>query len=439
MKYTAAKPKILEEETTVEQKRSKLADFMEEKFVPLAAKIGSQRHLLALRDGVIMIMPLLILGAFALIVVCFPIPSWIDFMESVGWDEDGEIVGILLGATFGIMALVASFGVASSLAKSYNKKDGTPIDGIPAGVLAIAALFIIVQEDGFGSENLFVAMLVAIATAEVYRLFIQKDWTIKLPDSVPEAISRQFIALFPGLVVLGVAWLAIAVPMYFTDYGTAAAWLNEGLFSFLRNVGGSYPFTLFGTFLEHLLWCFGLHGSAIVIFPFFEPIFLDAIDSGSIITWCFYENGIWIGGSGATLPVVIYMLVFAKSRLLKDVGRIAIGPGLFNINEPVTFGLPVVLNPILMIPFILTPMVLVTIMYFGTAWGIFPILTNLLPWTTPVFISGFLAASGGIGDKLMGVVAQLICFVVAFLIYLPFIRAWDNVNVKREAGESIYN
>jgi PTS system cellobiose-specific IIC component len=342
------------------------------------------------------------------------------------------------------MAVIASFGVASSLASSYKAKDGSPIDGIPAGVLAVAVFFVVTEagrlaEDvvlGMNSENLFVAMFFAIITAEIYRVFVQKEWIIKMPETVPTAIARQFSALLPGAVVLGGAWLLIAIPFSYTPFVTVSAWLNEGLFSWLVNVGLSYPGIMIGSFLEHLLWCFGLHGSAIVIFPFFEPLYLSVTTPGTtaIVTWPFYENGVWIGGSGATLPAVVYMLLFAKSRLCKDIGKIAIGPGIFNINEPVTFGLPVVLNPMLMIPYILSPLVIITIMYTGTAVGIFPILDKMVPWTTPIFVSGFLAASGGIGSSIMGLVAQVICFAVALLIWFPFIRAWDNVNVKREAG-----
>ena len=423
-----------------EKKQSKLAAFMEERFVPVAAAIGGQRHLLALRDGIVMIMPLLILGSFAMIVIEFPIPAWMEFMENAGWSEGGKI-DIIMNATFGIMAVIASFGVACSLAGSYKKKNGDAIDGIPAGVLAIATFFIITQLEGMDSEYLFVAMLFAIFTAEIYRVFIQKDWVIKLPETVPVAVARQFTALLPGLVILGVAWLVIAVPMSYTESHTISTWLNNGLFGWLRNAGLSYPFTMLGAFFEHLLWTFGLHGAAVIIFPFFEPLWVQstiqaAQGAKEIFTWPFYENNVWIGGSGATLPAVIYMLVFAKSRLLKDIGKIAIGPGIFNINEPVTFGLPVVLNPMLMIPFILTPLVLVTINYIGTAIGIFPCLDKMIPWTTPVFISGFLSAAGNMGSKIMAVVAQLIGFVVAFLIWMPFIRAWDIINVKREAGEA---
>ena len=430
------------------KKESGLMRFMEEKFVPVAAGIGGQRHLLALRDGIVMIMPLLLVGAFAMIIIDFPVPAWNDFMAEIGWYWDGKL-DLIVEATFGIMAVIASFGVASSLASSYKMKDGSPVDGIPAGVLAIAAFFIVTEAGRLGAftediniatnaENLFVAMLFAIITAEIYRVFVQNGWIIKMPESVPAAISRQFSALLPGIAVLGGAWLLIAVPFSNTSYLTVSAWLNEGLFSWLVNVGLSYPGIMIGSFLEHLLWCFGLHGSAIIIFPFFEPLYLTTTFPGTeaIVTWPFYENGVWIGGSGATLPAVVYMLLFAKSKLCKDVGRIAIGPGIFNINEPVTFGLPVVLNPVLMIPYILSPLVIITIMYAGTAVGIFPVLDRLVPWTTPIFVSGFLAASGGIGSSIMGLVAQIICFAAAFLIWFPFIRSWDNVNVKREAGEA---
>jgi len=418
------------------EKQSKSATFIEDKLVPVAASIGGQRHLLALRDGIIMIMPLLIVGSFAMIIIDFPVPAWIELMERIGWSWDGRL-DIIVDYTFGIMSLVAAFGVASSLAGSYKKPNGEAVDGIPAGIMSLAVFSIITQLEKTNSEFLLVAMFFAICTAEIYRVFIQKDWVIKLPDSVPLAINRQFTALVPGILILFVAWI-IAALMAYTSYGTLANWLNEGLFGWLTTVGLSFPATMLAAFLEHVLWTFGLHGAAVVIFPFFEPLWLQATTPGTsiIFTWPFYENNIWIGGSGATLPVVVYMLVFAKSTLLKDIGKVAIGPGIFNINEPVTFGLPVVLNPLLMVPFILTPMVLVLFNWLGTVIGIFPIMDTFIPWTTPVFISGFLSAAGGIGSKLMGVVAQLLSFVIAFFIWLPFIRAWDVINVKQEAGEA---
>lgn len=198
----------------------------------------------------------------------------------------------------------------------------------------------------------------------------------------------------------------------------------------LKHSAASIPFvkpTLVVCFFEHLLWSFGLHGSAIIVFPSFEPLWImnmaENLSAGAqnIVTFTFYENGAWMGGSGATLPVVVYMLVFAKSKLLKNVGKVGIAPGLFNINEPVTFGLPIVLNPILMIPYILSPMAAMSVQYLGTAVGLFPLCNNMVPWTCPVLISGFLTTG-----SVMGVVAQLCGLAVSFLIWLPFIRVWDQ-------------
>ena len=136
--------------------------------------------------------------------------------------------------------------------------------------------------------------------------------------------------------------------------------------------------------------------------------------------------------SGATLPLVVFLLLFAKSRQLKDIGRLSAAPSIFNINEPVVFGLPIVMNPFLMIPFILGPMIIMTITYFTMYFNIFPRLIGVnIPWTTPYFISGFLATGGRIG----GVILQIINFCVAFLIWFPFLKSWDKRLVLEEKGE----
>jgi PTS system cellobiose-specific IIC component len=147
----------------------------------------------------------------------------------------------------------------------------------------------------------------------------------------------------------------------------------------------------------------------------------------NIVTFTFYENGVWIGGSGCTLPAVVYMLIFAKSKLIKQIGRLGIGPGIFNINEPVTFGLPVVLNPFLMVPYILTPAIVMTVQYIGTAIRLFPLQNYMVPWTTPFFISGILTT-----QSFMGFIMQAILFAVAFVCWLPFIKIWDDRCYKQE-------
>ena len=281
-------------------------------------------------------------------------------------------------------------------------------------------------------------------TGEIYRFLVQKKFTITLPKSVPPAVSRQFTALLPGAVIV-IFFCLVRLLFSVTTFNSFPNFIATIIRDPLMHVGTSYPGTMVAVLVEHLLWSLGLHGSSIIIFPIFEPLWLvanadnvAAVAQGltklpHIVTFTFYENGVWLGGSGATLPVVFYMLVFARSKLLKQVGRIGIVPGLFNINEPVTFGLPIVLNPFLIIPFILAPMVIVTIQYLGTAIGLFPYCTGvMIPWTTPYFISGFLMTGG----KFMGLVMNIVTFAAAFFVWLPFIKIWDDRSLALEKAEA---
>ena len=417
-------------------KSGSFMSFMEEKFLPVAAQLGSQRHLLALRDGVVMVMPLLILGAFSMIIAEFPIEGFLNLMASIFGENWNAFEGVIMNATYGISAIVACFGVASSLVNSYGE------NGTPAGIIAMAAFFaVVVPTTLTGAEGeavdawvagsldatlLFTALLTALIVGEIYRFLVQKNFTIKLPDSVPKAVSAQFTALLPGTAII-VLFTVVRLVFASTPWGGFPEFVTDIISTPLRHLGTSYIGTLIVCFFEHLLWSFGLHGSAIVVFPIFEPLWIinmaENVSAGAhnIVTFTFYENGVWMGGSGATLPVVLYMLLFAKSKLLKNVGKVGIAPGIFNINEPVTFGLPIVLNPILMIPYILAPMAAMSVQFLGTAIGLFPLCNNMVPWTCPVLISGFLTTG-----SIMGVVAQLCGMAVSFLIWLPFIRVWDK-------------
>ncbi|PFH83286.1 PTS cellobiose transporter subunit IIC [Bacillus sp. AFS088145] len=428
------------------------SSFFEKKFLPIASKIGNQRHLLALRDGIMFAMPLMIIGSFFIIVAWLEADWYQNFMSKVfgeNWNAFGDIV---YNGSMGIIALVAVFGVAYSLASSY-KVDKKNIDGVPAGVLALASYLIVnimsTFKDGketvsawspdlFGAQYLFVGLIIAIITAEIYRYFLQKKIIITLPDTVPPTVSRSFTALIPGFVII-LFFLLVRYGFSHTGWGDFATFVHKVVTQPFTILGSTYVGTLVACLMEHLLWSFGIHGSSIIT-SVMEPIWitnadanLEALKAGKtlphIITYTFYENGIWMGGSGATLPVAIYMTFLAKSKLLKKVGRLAIGPSIFNVNEPIMFGVPIVLNPFLMIPYILAPVAVLTITYFGTAMGIFPHTTGtIIPWTTPYFISGYLMTGG----KIMGVVMQLVAFAVASIIWFPFIRIWDKKNLEME-------
>lgn len=437
----------------METKKKSVQSFFEEKFMPVAAKIGNQKHLIALRDGIMFTMPLLIIGSIFIILAELPINAYQNFMASIFGENWTAFEGVALNGTMGIISLIAVFGIAYSLAGSYEV-DGKKIDGIPAGVLAVASFFIVnivsvfgtgdeaVEAWGtsiFSSQYLFLAIVVSLGAAEIYRLMLQKKIVITMPKSVPPTVARSFTALLPGFVII-IFFMLVRLGFSFTPWSDLATFVQSVLKKPIELAGSSYIGTVFACLFEHLLWSVGIHGSSIMT-AVMEPIWisnaganLEAFKAGAtslpnIVTYTFYENGVWMGGSGATLAVVVYMLVFAKSKLVKQIGRLAIVPGIFNINEPVVFGLPVVLNPFLMIPYILAPIAVTTVSYFGTVIGLFPYTTGvIIPWTTPYFISGYLMTGGNV----MGVVAQVISFAVAFVIWLPFIRVWDRRNYLSE-------
>jgi cellobiose PTS system EIIC component len=293
-----------------------------------------------------------------------------------------------------------------------------------------------------GSKGLFIAMLLSILSTEIYRFIIQKKIVIKMPDGVPPAVSKSFVALIPGFAVVVVIWL-LRLLVENTDFESLHNVVTQLLQEPLSALGGTLAGTLLALVLVQMLWSTGLHGQTIVG-GVMGPIWLAAMDANrvafqageevpNIVTQQFIDIFILIGGSGATLALVLSMLFVAKSNQMKQLGRLGVAPGLFNINEPIIFGMPIVMNPIMIIPFILVPIVLTTITYLSMQMGIVAKPVGIsLPWTTPPIFGGFLATGG----KLSGAVLQLVNLVVAFLIYVPFFKIWDK---QKLAEENQYN
>jgi PTS system cellobiose-specific IIC component len=190
------------------------------------------------------------------------------------------------------------------------------------------------------------------------------------------------------------------------------------------------------------LWWFGIHGANImsgILGSLLITNYSDnqaIVDSGKELT---LENGahvftsqVWevygaITGSGISMGLVIYMLFFAKSEQLKSIGKLGIAPGIFNINEPVTFGTPIVLNPMLFVPFVFIPVIVELASYFLIKWGILPFFTGVIvPWTTPPIIGGLITAGW------RGALWQAIILVFSFVGYFPFAKAYDKQLYEEE-------
>lgn len=435
---------------------SKMNSFLENKVMPAAAKVAGQRHLQALRDGLILTMPLIIVGSVFLILGFLPIPGYTDFMANTFGDEWLTKLLYPVGATFDIMALIAGFGIAYRLAEKYG------VDALSAGAISVAAFLLATPynvpftPDGateavlvggaipaalMGSKGLFVAMIIAMLSTEIYRFIIQKNIVIKMPDGVPPAVSRSFVALIPGALVITIVWL-LRLLVEQTDFESLHNIVGIILGKPLGVLGGSLIGSLVAVFLVQLLWSTGLHGASIVG-GVMGPIWLASMDANrlafqagagelpNIFTQQFFDIFIYIGGSGATFALVVMMLIRSRSQQMKQLGRLAVGPGLFNINEPITFGMPIVMNPLMIVPFILAPLTLVVVTYIAMSTGLVARPSGIaVPWTMPPIIGGYLAA----GNKFSGAILQLVNFLICFAIYYPFFRMWDKQKFAEEQG-----
>jgi len=432
-----------------------LANFLESHLMTFAGRIAEQKHLQAVRDGLILAMPLLIIGSVFLILGNLPIPGYNEWMTGLFGREWSTKLQYPVGATFDIMALIANFGIAYRLAEKYK------VDPLAAAAISVASFLLatpyktmftppgakeaievggVIPTALMGSKGLFVAMLLALLSTEIYRMIIQKNIVIKLPDSVPPAVSRSFVALIPAFAVLTVVWL-LRIGIENTSFESVHNIVAQLLSGPLNALGGSLFGILIAVLVQQMLWSTGIHGASLVG-AVMGPTWLTLLDQNriafqagqeppNVVTSEFVEILINTGGSGATLALVVLMLFRARSQQAKNLGKLSIGAGIFNINEPVLFGMPIVMNPMMIVPFILAPVAMVLVSYFAMSTGLVAKSVGAnLPWTTPILVSGFLMTGG----KISGAVLQLVNFFVALAIYYPFFRIWDKQKLNEEEG-----
>ncbi|MEB2628444.1 PTS sugar transporter subunit IIC [Peribacillus frigoritolerans] len=414
----------------------KFVAFLENNLSTPMAKLSEQKHLRAIRDGVVSALPFIIFGSLFLIIAFPPVAADTALGE---WSAK-HIAEILIPyrLTMFIMTLYITFGIGYSLSQSYK------LDPLSGGLLSLAAfLFTIgvemMDDVGFvlpmtnlGGHGLFVGMLVSIFAVEILRFCKTKNITIKMPDSVPTSVARSFEALIPVSIVLLVMTLITVV--FAVDLHS----LVDKAVAPLISAGDTLPGVLIPVFLITFFWSFGIHGVSVVgavARPVWE-VYLGnnsaAVAAGKAIPHIapetFFQWFIWIGGSGATLGLVIAMLLTAKSSYSKAMGKATIVPSLFNINEPVIFGMPIVLNPVLIIPFIITPLIGATLAYIATSIGLVNPTYVMVPWTLPAPIGAYLSTGG----DWRAIVLVMVNLTISVLIYLPFFKMYDKKLLAQE-------
>ncbi len=420
-------------------------DWLDKTLMPISTKLSENKYLSALQDGLMFSMPILIVGSICIIIGDFPLPIFQETMTSLLGDIWGTWCwDIMVPATTGLVSLLSIIGIANSLAIK-NK-----VESLSAVGISLSAYFILLaqMEDGgfavsnFEAQGLFTAMITALVATSIYSYVINKNWIIRMPESVPSFVARSFNALIPAAVTLPI-FLIVRILVSLTPYGTVTSFVIQALQMPLANITTSLIGTLFASFLNSFIWFFGIHGSSVVD-SFMDPIWyatraenLAIYQTAAtavrpyIVTMDFINFFVFLTGSGITLPLTIIMAYKCKSKRLKQIGKLSILPGIFNVNEPVIFGMPIVLNPMMLVPFVLAPTCSVLIAYLSMYMGLVPYPTGVtIPWTTPAPIAGWLMCNDWRGGLL-----QIVVLIVSGLIYYPFIKSLDKKYIVEENAE----
>lgn len=336
----------------------------------------------------------------------------------------------------GTLALGIIFTV---LAIAYKLAEIDEADALSAGVLAVISYFVFLPQsvgdawgmiswESFNSTAIFAGIIIAIVSTEIFLFVNRKGWVITLPEQVPTGVSKAFSAIIPAsivLIIMGAAsvFFLQVVGMPFKD------WINVIVQEPLIRLGQSPLTYIFLMFFAQILWFFGLHGILIIgpvldtmysasISQNAEAILVHGTDAPNTITRSFADLYAMHGGSGSTLALIVAILIGSKRAEHKSLAKLALAPGIFQINEPIIYGLPIVLNPIMAIPFVLTPPIMIGIAWLFTE--VIPFAGKIYlspPWVMPPVINAFLATGGNIPAAIL----SLVTFIIAVLIYLPFV------------------
>ena len=436
-------------------------DFLEKYIMGPMTKLSQFRMIRAITFAGMTSISFTIVGSMFLILnvlpQAFPV---LQGIWSISFDQITVVYMLANSATIGCIALYFLIGTSFEYARILSEEDEIDIKPINAVLTALMATLILVPQIGivdgviarladpenavfsgwtiggdgpsrFGATGIFCAFIIAWFSVRVYALCVQKNIVIKLPDVVPDGVARSFTALVPCFFVSIICMLIHAVFMAFgTDFYSFIAIP----FGFVVNIVGTYPGMLLIYFLIHALWLVGVHGATIVTSPLqaivLTNLVVNAEGSGLAVYAGEYNNAfVTIGGSGCTLGLTFLMLFLAKSEQLKAIGKAEIVPAFFNINEPLIFGLPIVYNPALAIPFVLAPMAAMSISYFAISFGIIPPVIVQMPWPTPVGLGAFISCGGSI----MAAVVAIVGVVAATAIYFPFFKKYDKQLCEEEA------
>lgn len=414
----------------------------------MGQKLTSLNWLMSIRDAFVTMLPIIITGSVGILfsnVVLSPttgLAQFDGFEFLANWQP---IFAIVQTVTMGMISLYLTFLIA------YKYSQHREVAAIPAGMTALAVFMLLIPTsitqtvDGVtitinqvihnvqaDARGMFLAIMVGIFSTMLLGLLGKAKWLkIRLPESVPPNVATSFDVLFP--IVFTVVIFSV---IGFLFRSVTDMYVSQAIFTFIQTpLHGVMQFpagVIVLTLVAQLLWSVGIHGATLTG-AIRNPIglaaiqenaeyFMAGLDMPNVFTTALWDVYAVIGGSGSTVGLLIAIFLFSKRKDLRAIAKLSAVPALFGINEPVIFGMPIVLNPILIIPFILAPIATISIAFFAISWGIGTPQFVVIPWTTPMFLDAWLTSGGA----MMNVVIQIVAVVVSTLIYTPFVIALNR-------------
>ena len=408
--------------------------YLSKHLVPALTVLSENTYLSAIRAGMVSVVPLTIIGGLFIIACFLPVTGWNKIVEPYL-----KVLQVPVTATFGLLSVFVCFSIGYDLGKRLNQ------EAIVSAMMA-SLVFLMIQlklgdkpediafaMDNLGSKGLFTAIIIALITVRVQKFFTDKNIVIKLPANVPAIVYESFLSLSPLFFLVLVFWVIRFVLGVDIDH------LVQTTFKPLIFALNTLPGILVYAFLVTLLWSVGINGDnamdAIV-----APIFLqyltanvEAMTHGQplpyITAYGFFTAFVNVGGTGATIALALVMFN-SKEPGYRKVSRLSLPTQIFQINEPIFFGFPIVLNPIFMIPYICNALLLTTTTYLLMQWGVIHKPFVNVPWTTPPIIGHYLVTGGDWKAAVWGAIS----IVIAMLVYYPFAKAAERQRLNAEAS-----
>lgn len=406
------------------------------KVLPGAIKVQNNVYMKAISNAMMGLMPIMMISSIASLINAIDIGNTQQIMDQIGLKS---LLTQINAMTIDVISVYVAFLVGYKLAEHLNA------DQLNAGIMSLVSFLIlspiatfeetkVIEFSTLGSSGMFVAMFGGILGARIYILCVEKNLTIKMPDSVPPIVNKSFAAIVPGVIVstiMGIIYVVIAATPYGTLTDMIYTWVQAPLTLLGANV---FACMIIVAFIE-FLWFFGIHG-VLAVYPvlmlvFYQPMLdnLAAYSAGQPLPHLF-TIGFILNNRGARSFAVALLAIFScKSEQLKAVGKIGLIPSMFGISEPIKFGIPQVVNIRMLIPLMVTPAVSVLSAYLLTIVGFMPYHNGVnIPTGFPIIFGGFLT------NDWQGIIAQLIQFVLCVLIYIPFMR-WQDKAALAEEGK----